>query len=112
MGIYYEGHHIIPLCVGGTGRSGDKNHPNIVLLTAKEHYIAHRLLCEIYPDSNGLKMAIWRMINGTKSGYKLSPKMYARLKEHSARERRLAKELTHHIPNHLRNKKSTQVFYI
>jgi hypothetical protein len=62
--VYYEGHHIIPRCMGGKGKTKDINHPNIVLLTAKEHYIAHRLLCQIYPDNEKLRFALWCMING------------------------------------------------
>jgi hypothetical protein len=39
--IYYEAHHIIPTCMGGTGTNKQwKTHSNIVLLTAKEHFIA------------------------------------------------------------------------
>jgi hypothetical protein len=37
--VYYEKHHIIPKCMGGTNVKS-----NIVLLLAKEHYIAHLLL--------------------------------------------------------------------
>lgn len=37
--VYYESHHIIPRCVGGTN---DKT--NLVLLTAREHFICHFLL--------------------------------------------------------------------
>ena len=40
---YSEKHHIIPRCLGG---SNDKN--NIVNLTAKEHFICHALLSEMY----------------------------------------------------------------
>jgi hypothetical protein len=58
-GIYYERHHIIPRCLGG---SNDKS--NLILLTAKEHYIAHRLLCMIYPTHEKILYAMWCMING------------------------------------------------
>lgn len=38
--IYYEAHHILPKCLGGEGHETQwKFHPNIVLLTAKEHFI-------------------------------------------------------------------------
>lgn len=40
---YGENHHILPKCLGG---SDDPS--NIVRLTAKEHYIAHLLLCKIH----------------------------------------------------------------
>lgn len=56
--IYYERHHIIPRCVGGTN-----NKQNLVLLTSKEHFICHKLLCEIYPDQPKLKYAVWAMLN-------------------------------------------------
>lgn len=41
---YGENHHIIPRCLGG---SDDKE--NLVRLTAREHFICHMLLAEIYP---------------------------------------------------------------
>lgn len=47
-GVYYEMHHIIPKSLGGTD---DKN--NLVLLTPKEHYIAHLLLYFQYKQIGG-----------------------------------------------------------
>ena len=57
-GIYYEEHHIIPKSIGGTN---DKN--NLVLLTFKEHFIAHLLLSKMYDGDFKRKMyyALWRM---------------------------------------------------
>ena len=50
-GSYFEGHHIIPKYKGGSGNSNrPKNNPNIVLLTAREHFLAHWLLWRIYRD--------------------------------------------------------------
>lgn len=41
--VYYEKHHIVPECMNGS------NDPcNLVLLTAREHYLAHWLLVKIY----------------------------------------------------------------
>ena len=40
--VYYENHHIIPKCLNG---NDDEN--NLVLLTAKEHYVCHKLLPDI-----------------------------------------------------------------
>jgi hypothetical protein len=59
-GVYYEKHHIIPECLfknrSRKGISGfvegdpeDKN--NLILLTAREHFIAHVLLYKIYKDT-------------------------------------------------------------
>ena len=56
MGIYYERHHVIPRCMGG-------KHGEVVLLTGREHYICHLLLCEIYPENIKLKHARWIMVN-------------------------------------------------
>ena len=44
---YVECHHIIPRCVGG---SDEKE--NLVMLTYREHIIAHRLLAKIYDTWN------------------------------------------------------------
>jgi len=63
-GVYYEAHHIIPECMGGEGKTWQwKRHPNIVLLTAKEHFIAHRILYKIYPEDKNIALAFWGMCN-------------------------------------------------
>jgi hypothetical protein len=77
---YVEKHHIIPKCLGG-----DNKKSNIILLTAKEHYICHKLLCEIYPNESKLKYAFWRMCNVANNkyqerNYKVSAKVYSRIK--------------------------------
>lgn len=46
-GNYYESHHIIPRCMGGVDQ---------VLLTAKEHFVCHLLLCRMLSGSNKHKM--------------------------------------------------------
>ena len=53
---YYEWHHVIPRCLGGTD---DKS--NLVELTAREHFIVHKLLCKIYPNEHKLVYAYWMM---------------------------------------------------
>jgi hypothetical protein len=69
--VYYEAHHIKPKCFGGDGDCRNIKHPNIVLLTPKEHYIAHLLLVAIYPESPAMKKALWNMcITGKKERYK------------------------------------------
>jgi len=45
--VYYESHHIIPKSLGGKEE---------VLLTAKEHFICHLLLCRMFTGSNKHKM--------------------------------------------------------
>jgi len=39
QGTYYESHHIVPRSEGGSNK-----YSNLVLLTAKEHYVVHLLL--------------------------------------------------------------------
>lgn len=56
LNCYTEKHHIIPKCLGGVNTK-----ENIVILTAKEHFIAHRLLVRIYPENYKLIYALWRM---------------------------------------------------
>lgn len=50
---YFEAHHIIPKCMGGGDEEG-----NLILLTAREHFIAHRLLNKMFPDQVGLLLAV------------------------------------------------------
>lgn len=77
---YTEKHHIIPKCL-----SGLDNNDNIVKLTAKEHFLVHKLLCEIYPDNNKLHYALWRMMNPQSKrhirSYNISSTEYARRRE-------------------------------
>jgi hypothetical protein len=59
---YYEAHHIIPSCLGGTGLTTQwKSHPNIVLLTGREHFLCHWLLHAMYPDNHKLTKAFFMM---------------------------------------------------
>jgi hypothetical protein len=55
---YKEKHHIIPKCLGG---NDDKS--NIVELTAREHFLCHLLLVEIYPNNIRLLHAVFMMSN-------------------------------------------------
>lgn len=57
---YSELHHIIPKCLGGKDKDD-----NLVNLTLREHYICHKLLCEIYPDNKSLAHAYWIMTIST-----------------------------------------------
>ena len=55
-GIYYEKHHIIPRCLGGSN-----NKDNLVFLTAREHFLCHWLLSRIYNTNKLIQYAFWRM---------------------------------------------------
>ena len=76
LDCYKEKHHIIPKCMGG---SNDKT--NLVNLTAKEHFLCHRLLCEIYPNNDKLLYALCLMAIGKQKPksldeFKLSSRTY------------------------------------
>lgn len=58
LSYYTEIHHIIPISLGGTN---DEN--NLVLLTYREHIIAHMLLMRLYPDNYGLAHAVKIMLS-------------------------------------------------
>ena len=78
---YYEKHHVIPRCLGG-----DDDLDNLVKLTAREHFIVHKLLCKIYPNEHKLVYAYWAMCNKQSSkkmirDYTVSSREYQRMKE-------------------------------
>lgn len=76
---YKERHHVVPKCMNG---SDDPS--NIVELTAKEHFLCHKLLVNIYPDNRKLKFALWAMYslhnNQQKREYKYGSKEYEQAK--------------------------------
>ena len=74
-GIYYENHHILPISL-----KGENKKDNLVLLTAKEHFLAHKLLIKIYTNNRKLVDAFFFMIHGNqKQHYNASLRDY----EHS-----------------------------
>ena len=83
---YCETHHIIPYSWGGTN-----NKENLVNLTAREHYIAHRFLERIAKEKYGeysdkhIKMltALFYMLHTDKDGYtkNISSREYEEIKK-------------------------------
>lgn len=82
---YSENHHIIPKCMGGSDYKD-----NIVSLTAREHYICHHILHNLYPDNNKLFYA-FRTMCKMRNKYqdrdvKINSRMFEYLRiEHSKR---------------------------
>lgn len=77
---YTEKHHVIPKCMGG-----NDNNVNLVKLTAREHFLCHMLLCEIYPKNHKLKHALFLMAIGKQKikekSYVIGARVYERLKK-------------------------------
>lgn len=63
--VYYEKHHILPKSLGGTNDIS-----NLILLTAREHYVCHLLLCKFTEGKDKLKMinAVTKMVFSKSSG--------------------------------------------
>ena len=77
---YFEKHHIIPRCMQGTN---DKD--NLVLLTAREHYLCHYLLWKANKDNHSLHLAFHKIRfskNNTQERYeaKLTSKEYEKIR--------------------------------
>jgi hypothetical protein len=70
---YSEKHHIIPKCMNGTN-----NPDNIVKLTAREHFLCHWLLHEMYPNNTDLRYSFWSMCRSSdnQKRYRPSSKIY------------------------------------
>jgi hypothetical protein len=79
-GQYYERHHIIPKSLGGSNAS-----ENLVLLSAREHFIAHLLLSEMcicQSHSRKMKFALQKMMNNPQCPHAFTSSQYelARIK--------------------------------
>ncbi|WJZ28126.1 homing endonuclease [Serratia phage 92A1] len=78
LDYYTESHHIIPKSLGGRDSIN-----NLVLLTAREHFIAHLLLTKIYNNPQ-MYYALWRMCN-YESAYKVNSNFYEMARIHHSR---------------------------
>jgi hypothetical protein len=74
--VYYERHHIIPKCLNGTNKK-----ENLVLLTAKEHFVCHKLLTHIYQNNRGIALGYYRMTFSKRYDNIISGKDYQHAKE-------------------------------
>ena len=87
MGEYFESHHIIPKSMGGLGDVRKPKDANIVLLTGREHYIAHALLFLIYRNRE-MAIAFRLMCTIKKVGkrnYVISSRMYEFIRQEVSR---------------------------
>ena len=74
-GIYFEEHHIVPKCMGGTDDT-----ENLVKLLPEEHFVAHQLLVKIHPGNPKLTFALVVM-TGIRNNLPRRNKMYGWLKK-------------------------------
>ncbi|AVO22872.1 homing endonuclease [Erwinia phage vB_EamM-Bue1] len=59
--VYIERHHIIPKSMGGSNLV-----ENIAVLTAREHFIVHKLLARAFPENKLYKMGFQLIVNRSK----------------------------------------------
>ena len=79
LNYYTEKHHILPKCYFKSVKAASYSE-NLVLLTAREHYICHYLIWKFNKDPKML-LALYRMMNGNKIKYSnLTSKEYEVLK--------------------------------
>ena len=75
---YTEKHHIMPRCLGGTD-DGD----NIVVLTAREHFLCHWLLTKMYVGRDKMRLSsAFNSMCRMGSGQIRSSKNFARARKH------------------------------
>ena len=74
--IGFELHHIIPKCLGGTD-----NDENLVLLTFKEHYVAHHLLTKIHSNEPKIHYAFLCMMRDPHGNRILTARMIQTIKD-------------------------------
>lgn len=105
---YFEKHHILPKCLGG-----DNSPDNLVLLTSKEHILAHRLLVEIYPDNlkiiQSTSAILMKNAGRRKNGSKISTRTIVSIRdEYSKHIRELSlRQVNKDVSEEIRNKIST-----
>lgn len=87
-GEYFEIHHKVPRCMGGTDDAS-----NLVNLSAREHYIAHLLLVKITQNTQAYGKMLyafncmkWGRCDGERS-FKYNSRLYQKLKERFSKMR-------------------------
>ena len=74
---YLEKHHIVPKCIGG-----DNTLSNLVLLTAREHYICHWLLAKQYKMKELYYAFSMMIVKSNKHDRYCNGILYERAKQH------------------------------
>ena len=86
-----EYHHIIPIKCDGENTPRNKKYntigTNLIGLTLREHYVAHKLLEKIYEGTQygySMTCALWKMSNTRKGLIVKTSRTYARLKQRNS----------------------------
>ncbi len=75
--VYYESHHITPKSLGGSDEPD-----NLVLLTAREHFIAHMLLIKFTKDEYYYKMlCAYMFMSNRDENVRINSKIYQSLRQ-------------------------------
>lgn len=74
--VYYESHHIVPRALGGTNEVS-----NLVLLTAKEHFVCHHLLHKMHGGVMTYAFALMCKSNTHHSRFRPNARTVAKSKE-------------------------------
>lgn len=67
----FESHHIEPRSLGGSNQKD-----NLVLLTLREHFVAHKLLVRMYEGEQRAKMAVALFMMSNTRGVRISSRLY------------------------------------
>lgn len=90
-----EKHHVVPSCMGGA----DEN-SNYIMLTIREHFVAHLLLSLAFPKDVDLWWSIWK----SSKQWELNSRQYEMVKSHlKASEDARRKNREWHL-NHFKDK--------
>lgn len=87
---YSERHHICPKSLFPMYASFTKNKWNWIRVTAREHFIMHKMLCKVYPDCAKLAFALFSMCNqrspSQSRDYKVTSREYNVIKAINAKK--------------------------
>lgn len=104
---YSERHHIVPVCMGGSDEE-----ENLIYLTYKEHFIAHKLLALENPFDMKLVSAFWRMCNGKKDcspeDYEIGRKLWKETPRSEEYRKNLSDSLRGRKPAEITMRKSVE----
>lgn len=97
---YFESHHILPRCLGGSDCID-----NLTKLTYREHYVAHRLLTKIYPKESKIHYAFLCMLRDPHGHRILTSRMVDTIKKNHSEFKRWHAKMNNPMHNDSARKK-------